>query len=900
MWPVSLALALTLFSSRVLVPGALALGTLSENGCATSGPESGAYTIMLCFANPVDGTSVNGPATVAVSPTATGLSPGIRRLVFYLDAQYLLTDYESPYTFELGTDHFVDGSHTLAVEALMRDGFTSQQALITLSFNNGVSQPPVNGNTFTPSSGTTPPAGRPFVLTAIGDGASGETNSNKVTNLIASWNPNMMLYLGDVYEQGTPTEFSNWYGTGSTFYSRFRPITNPTVGNHEYENGQAPGYFDYWNNVPIYYSFNAAGWHLISLNSTSELGQTTLGSPQYQWLAQDLATNTAACTIAFFHHPVYNVGAEGDTPRMSAIWSLLAEHGVDLILTGHDHDYQRWMPLNAAGESDPAGMTQFVVGTGGHGIQQFIRSDARLAKGFDTAPYAFGALRLELNQDGAAYQFVNIQGMTLDSGSVPCSGASSDTLAPSTPTDLIATARSSTRVDLTWTASTDNVGVVGYEIYRDGQLIAQTDPVTSYIDTTLVSNTTYTYQVRARDAAGNASALSGVVTATTDSMLFSDGFESGDLSRWSSVNGLVVQQQEVYAGAYAARGTSSVTATYAYKQLSTPQNELYYRIWFKIVSQGANSVYLQRFRTTNNASLLGIFVNSDGTLGYRNDVSGVSATSTTHVATGSWHELQVRVRIDDAASETELWFDGSRISALSRTESLGTNLIERIQLGENASGRTYDIVFDAIAVNTSFISLGDFTPPSVTLTEPAGDARVRGIVTLAADAFDNVAVDRVEFLVNGVVIGTDYFAPYNASWNSIASVDGPATITARAVDTSANITSASIGKVMVDNIGPNTMINSGPSGSVSTRTASFTFSANEPDATFDCSLDGDDFVDCTSPQSYSNLQEGAHTFQVAATDSAGNIDLSPVSRSWTVVISQPGGKSIVWLPTILR
>ena len=107
---------------------------------------------------------MSGPATVTVSLAVTGSSPGIRRLVFYLDAQYLLTDYESPYTFELRTDRFVDGSHTLAVEALMRDGFISQQALITLSFNNGVTQPPVNGNTFSPSSGTTPPAGQPFVL----------------------------------------------------------------------------------------------------------------------------------------------------------------------------------------------------------------------------------------------------------------------------------------------------------------------------------------------------------------------------------------------------------------------------------------------------------------------------------------------------------------------------------------------------------------------------------------------------------------------------------------------------------------------------------------------------------------------------------------------------------------
>ena len=93
--------------------------------------------------------------------------------------------------------------------------------------------------------------------------------------------------------------------------------------------GQAPGYFDYWDNVPNYYSYNAAGWHFINLNSVTELGQAPPGSAQYQWLVQDLNANTAACTIAYFHHPVYNVGPEGDTPRMNGIWSLLAQHGVD-------------------------------------------------------------------------------------------------------------------------------------------------------------------------------------------------------------------------------------------------------------------------------------------------------------------------------------------------------------------------------------------------------------------------------------------------------------------------------------------------------------------------------------------------------------------------------------------
>jgi len=886
---------LAVLSSLMLVPPLLS-GGANSNGCATSGPVSGAYTISLCFVNPADGASVNGPATVAVSPSVTGPSPGIRRLVFYLDANYLLTDYESPYTFELRTDRFVDGSHTLAVEALMRDGFISQQALITLSFNNGVSQPPVNGNSFSPSSGTTPPSGQPFVLSAAGDGASGETNAGKVANLIAAWNPNMMLYLGDVYEKGTPTEFSNWYGTGTNFYARFRPFTNPTIGNHEYENGQALGYFDYWDNIPSYYSYNAAGWHFISLNSVTELGQVPPGSAQYQWLVQDLSANTAACTIAYFHHPVYNVGPEGDTTRMNAIWSLLAQHGVDLVLTGHDHDYQRWKPLDDMGSVDPAGMTQFVVGTGGHGIQNFIRSDHRLAKGFDTAPYAFGALRLELNQDGAAYQFINIQGLMLDSGAVACSGAPPDTTPPSTPTSLIATAHSTNRVDLAWTGSTDNVGSIGYDIYRNGTLLTTTDAVTSYTDVMLANDTTYNYQVRARDAAGNLSALSNVATAKTDTLLFSDGFESGDLSSWTGGSGLVIQEQERFAGTYAARGVSIGNATYAYTDLAALQNDLYTRIRFKILSRDANALYVQRFRTAANASLLGMFINSGGMLGYRNDTTGVSTISPTPVSSGSWHELQTHVTINGPNSQVEVWLDGAPISALAQRQSLGMTWIGRIQIGENVQGHVYDLAFDDVVVDNNFIALSDIGSPSIALTAPAADARVRGTVTLAADASDDVAVDRVEFFIDGTIAGTDYQAPYNTAWNSTTGGDGPVAITARVVDTSTNVTFSASRTVIVDNTAPDTTIDSGPAGSANGPAVAFTFSANEPDATFDCALDAGDFVDCTSSQAYINLAAGAHIFQVVATDAAGNTDPTPARRIWTV----RDGKSVVRLPTLLR
>ncbi|HSM38247.1 MAG TPA: DNRLRE domain-containing protein, partial [Candidatus Limnocylindrales bacterium] len=321
---------------------------------------------------------------------------------------------------------------------------------------------------------------------------------------------------GDVYERGTATEFTNWYGI-DTNYGRFRSITDPVIGNHENLTPGSNGYFDYWDNIPNYYSVDTAGWHLLFIDSTGTFGQTSPSSQQYQWIAADLAANQSDCTMAIYHHPAWTIGPSdnsGDPGRIRPIWDLLADNGVDVVISGHDHNYQRWLPMDGGGNLTSGGTTQFVVGTGGHGIQGFVRSDSRVAAGFDTSPAGFGALRLELNASGAAYQFADVTGAVLDSGSVQC-GGTADNEPPSAPTGLDAAAPSSNRVDLTWNAATDNVGVTGYEIWRDGSLVTTVGQQTTFSDLGRAADTTYQYQVRARDAAGNVSAPSNTATVTT-------------------------------------------------------------------------------------------------------------------------------------------------------------------------------------------------------------------------------------------------------------------------------------------------------------------------------------------------------------------------------------------------
>ena len=506
------------FSVKEFTP--VAAAPLAAPVCASSGPSGGAYTVNICISAPAANATLTGNATVTATATVTGTNPGIQRMIFYLTGgTYLLTDYQSPYTFTLPTTKWQDGVYALSVAALMRDGFTTQQTLIGVTFSNGNSSPPVNGNTFHPTSGR-PANGSPYTVIAVGDGASGETNATNVVNMVASRNPNLLLYLGDVYEKGSVAEFFNWYGNSGSNFSAFKSITDPTIGNHEYSSSSsAVGYFNYWDNIPNYYSFNANGWHFISLNSNYTRVGVDQNSPQYQWLQQDLAANSNSCTIVYFHHPLFNIGPEGSTSQISPIWSLLVANKVEIVLNGHDHTYQRWVPMDGSGQPIANGTTEFVVGGSGHGLQTISRSDSRVAYSSFANPTTFGALELTLNTSGASYKYVNTSNTVLDSGTITCLHIQQDNQAPTIPANLTANAVSHAQVNLAWSASTDNVGVSGYRISRNGSVLTTVSGSSlTYNDTSVTPATQYTYTVDSYDAAGNHSAQSSPAVVTTPAM----------------------------------------------------------------------------------------------------------------------------------------------------------------------------------------------------------------------------------------------------------------------------------------------------------------------------------------------------------------------------------------------
>lgn len=512
--PRAALIAVAVFTAAGLALAVSAPAESASATCQTSAPPGAPYTVLVCLTQPAHGSTLVGDTTVAATINVTaGTSPGVAKTEWTLDGQYLITDFQSPHQFTLSSADFADGAHLIGVSAKMRDGYVAPETTIGVTFANGNATAPENTRQW-----SVPPIHprapqEPFVVAAAGDGAGGETNAVNVTNMLVGWDPDLFLYLGDVYDDGTLTEFRNWYGGPTAFFGRLRDVTTPVVGNHEYTGNRADGYFHYWDNIPHYYSYDANGWHFIAIDSTSNYNKVAPGTPQYEWLAADLAANRSPCTMVFWHHPLFSVGSEDPAPRMQAMWDLLAAHRVSLLVTAHDHNYQRWTPMAAGGVPAPDGIVELVVGGGGHSSQGFLTSDPRVVK----TNKSYGALRMELfgNRAELRYLAANATGATLvDSSAVSCKGT--DGLPPASPTGLTATPGSGPSVALAWTATTDNYGVTGYRVYRDGAAVADLPATaTSWTDPSTAGATRYEYTLDAVDAAGNRSLRAAPVAVTT-------------------------------------------------------------------------------------------------------------------------------------------------------------------------------------------------------------------------------------------------------------------------------------------------------------------------------------------------------------------------------------------------
>jgi hypothetical protein len=398
---------------------AVATGIAAVGGrCATSGPDAGAYTVELCLTEPLDGGVLAGAVTVTATVTVEGEGPALDYLQFSYTpvaeqrSVAVLRDYASPFSFTLPTERRADGSYRLEVEAEFADGFVTPTVGVGVTSANGVSRRPASLGRWEPVS--VGGAG-PVSVAAVGNGAGGLPGADAVAAMIIDWNPDMLLYLGDVYHVGSYTEFLNYY---EPTLGPLKAITNPVPGEHE-GGRDFQGFFDYWDSTEQFYSATAGSWRLIGLNSTERFGQTAPGTPQFEWLRAQLAADEdAGCTLVFLHNARWGIGDPTAGERLDALWRLLVAEGVDIVLTAEEHNYQRWRPLDGDGVPNPSGTTQFAVGTGGHTLSPPRTQDERLAAVQTTD----GALQLELEGGAARFAFIDTEGTVLDEDVVPCTG----------------------------------------------------------------------------------------------------------------------------------------------------------------------------------------------------------------------------------------------------------------------------------------------------------------------------------------------------------------------------------------------------------------------------------------------------------------------------------------------
>jgi len=234
--------------------------------------------------------------------------------------------------------------------------------------------------------------------------------------------PGAILVLGDLaYWSGSAEEFTGCYDRS---WGRHKDRSYPVPGNHEYQSPEARPYFDYWRERAGetgkgYYSFDLGAWHIVALNSNIDASQ---GSEQDAWLRRDLAEAEADCILAYWHHPLFSSGYHGDQPQMRDSYRALYEARASVVLSGHDHNYERFASMDPEGRPDPEhGLRSFVVGTGGgqlrpQNIRQPPRENSEVVDGT-----AWGVLELILHEEFYSWRFVPVDGHSIeDSGRAPC------------------------------------------------------------------------------------------------------------------------------------------------------------------------------------------------------------------------------------------------------------------------------------------------------------------------------------------------------------------------------------------------------------------------------------------------------------------------------------------------
>jgi hypothetical protein len=262
-----------------------------------------------------------------------------------------------------------------------------------------------------------------ITLTGAGDIADCSRDGAGRTAAIVAAQTGWVFTVGNsAYENGSAADYSNCYAP--TWGRVLGRTILPVAGDRDWATDGAAGFRGYFGDraAPAgvtWYSMNLGTWHVVVLDSScAQVGGCDVSSPQGRWLAQDLESNPVRCTVAFWHHPRFSSGEHGDDVDVAPFWEMLHDAHAELVINGHDHDYERFAPMDPSGAVErPGGIREIVIGTGGAELRGFPR--AAPGSEFRQAG-TWGVLRLTLHPLNYTWEFLPVSGQIADAGSTPC------------------------------------------------------------------------------------------------------------------------------------------------------------------------------------------------------------------------------------------------------------------------------------------------------------------------------------------------------------------------------------------------------------------------------------------------------------------------------------------------
>jgi hypothetical protein len=265
---------------------------------------------------------------------------------------------------------------------------------------------------------------------AAGQGSGTDCRAMAVSDIAVALKPDIVLGLGDYqHELPSAADYAEAYAPS---WGRLQSITTPALGNQELKVHDANTFYDYFGDRAGsrtgYWSYDLGGWHVVVLNTncTAVVGGCGPQSPQVQWLEADLAASPSQCVLAYGHHPRWSNGIAGPDVTVQTLFTTLDHHGVDLYVSGHEADYERFARLDWKGAPSDTGVRQFVVGTGGQAVYTPSEGDAPWRDYGKPVPSEVlltadpGLLELTLRADGYSWDFHTLTHGVRDSGSDHC------------------------------------------------------------------------------------------------------------------------------------------------------------------------------------------------------------------------------------------------------------------------------------------------------------------------------------------------------------------------------------------------------------------------------------------------------------------------------------------------